>query len=201
MLQEASKRDVELGDKANGSTAEGDHVAALKQAFGKIPSELQALFNEMLPLNKKYVPVPKGNKPDSDASFEEVHELPEEAKTFFKWANDTRFSISTDERVQKTEAIVKWCRHIAEMGKKQKQLKDDEWRENCAKYDWEAQTAKDNIDKAFLERRIKAEFPAYHDICIKHAASEAAKQAAKEKPEETAKTNAEGPAAPSEGRA
>ena len=87
------------------------------------------------------------------------------------------------------------------MGKKQKALKDDEWRENRAKYDPAAQSEKDAIDKAFLERRIKAEFPAYREICVKHAASEAAKQAAKEKPEETAKTNAEGPAAPSEGRA
>ena len=83
----------------------------------------------------------------------------------------------------------------------QKALKDDEWRENRAKYDWGAQSEKDNIDKAFLERRIKAEFPAYREICVKHAASEAAKQAAKEKAEETAKTKAEGPAEMSEGRA
>ena len=198
MLQEASKRDNELGDKACGATAEGDHVSALKQAFGKIPSELQALYNEMLPLTRNHKPLPK---PERDAGFEEVHTLPEAAKTYFEWAASNEISSSADERVQKTEAIVKWCRHIAAMGKKQKALKDDEWRENRAKYDWGAQTEKDAIDKAFLERRIKAEFPAYHEICVKHAASEAAKQAAKEKPEETAKTNAEGPAAPSEGRA
>ena len=203
MRQEASKRDNELGDKACGATPEGGHVKSLEHVFAscQIPSELQALYNEILPVTRDYKPIHEGIMPERDASFEEVHTLPEAAKTYFEWAASNEISSSADERVQKTEAIVKWCRHIAAMGKKQKALKDDEWRENRAKYDWGAQTEKDAIDKAFLERRIKSEFPAYHDICVKHAASEAAKQAAKEKPEETAKTNAEGPAAPSEGRA
>ena len=203
MLQEASKRDVELGDKASGATPEGPHVAALKQALASctIPSELQALYNEMLPLNKKYKPLPEGIKPESDASFEEVHTLPEEAKSYFEWAKGNQLSSSTDERVQKADAIVKWCWHVAETARKQKELKDADWFEKRGKYDKVAQTQKDAIDKAILERLIQAKFPAYHAIAAEHAASEAAKQAAKEKAEETAKTKAEGPAEISEGRA
>ena len=201
MLQEASKRDNELGDKANGSTAEGDRVAALKQAFCKIPSELQALFNEMLPLNKKYEPLPKGNKPDSDASFEEVHKLPEEAKTFFEWAKGNQLSSHKDERMQNAEAISKWCWHVADTARKLKELKKAEFYEELGKVDKVAQKQKEDIDTAILERLIQAKFPAYHAIGEQHAAREAAKQAAKEKAEETAKTKAEGPAEISEGRA
>ena len=171
--------------------------------MGEIPQELQALYDLILPLNMRVEPVVKSKEPDREEKFEAVNILPEEAKAFFQWAKDMRFGTSRDERVHKTEAIVKWCWHIAETAKAQRKLNDREYFLRRSKVDKTTEHKKMAEDKVLIARLFETKFPKDAAIATEFAAMTAkdAKEAANKKTEETAQTKTEGSAENSEVRA
>ena len=163
----------ELLDEASKKDLDGcyDYVKKIKETIGEIPGELQAIYNEILPVNKQFVPIL------TSVSTETDNVLSETAKEFFKFAKTSGLSRSENESENKTVAIVKYCWNLAEAHQRQNALNHYEYLVKQDEVSMEMKNKKRLQDEELLEGFLAHKFPKRAKINTAYAELQAEKNA------------------------
>ena len=194
LLKQAHAKDIALG-KDKLDKLPGKYEDAVRKAIGKLPSDLQALIDYCLPVNKRFEPTEKQKDNSDENSDEQVNELSQEMKEYFKWAGESlsheKGETDIDESKWATNCINTWCWHMKELKAMQKSNAKYSYEKNhnVAEHDHEAYKDNVNKDRMAIERRVQKFFKDLHSIQTDYYKIKKEKEAEKMQTDEAIEKN------------
>ena len=168
LREAAAAKDATLGTE-KVKKLERSYTQAIEDALGEQPSDLQALFDLCLPINKKWKPI----EPREDDTYVSVGKLGPRIEEWFKWAEDNlSFEREGRERKWATEVVCCWCCAMEEISRRYNKVQLAEYHAELAKYQEDGDDEVDETNLNFNLRKITKCHPFYSEILAKHTALE-----------------------------